>query len=539
MSIIFRRFIALFLSLFLVIYPTIQQANAASSWNVTSVATAGGRVIVSASKAGYKSAINIAPTAGRLGVKLAKGANWAALLYAALELAPDLADIKSFQPQYAQNRVKYTVPAGANSFWYAGAGINSGIPHNSASEAGAEVCSRFGHAFVDISRYFTDYAYVRCKKSDGNIDTWDVKKKSSSAITDYISIDKAAAQVVKNANSGHAPSQAAVREAAIEMVATGDFDADFLSGAVPTSDTKPLIPSIPGTQNGNQEYGGVGVGDGADGTMNGATPGEQADAAKDAAEKAKNAADAAKDAAKDASEQAAKESGKARDVINSGADQAEIDAAEAKAAAATKAAADAKAVADAAIAAANERAAAAERAAEAATKSAADAATKAAADLAAAKAAGDAAAIAAAEAAKAAADTAVAAAKEKQAAAEKAAEKAKAEAAKPFELPAFCTWAKPVCDAIEWLQKPAPDIGEDSELDIDITDVAPVDTDINFGGSCPANFEFNGSIFGNSINIVLLDTSKFCGFLSTFVKFPVYAASSLFALYILGGRKDG
>lgn len=79
---------------------------------------------------------------------------------------------------------------------------------------------------------------------------------------------------------------------------------------------------------------------------------------------------------------------------------------------------------------------------------------------------------------------------------------------------------------------------EDTQLDIPIPDVVPVDTDINFGGSCPANFEFNGSMFGNPINIVLLDTSKFCGFLSTFVKFPVYAASSLFALYILGGRKD-
>ncbi len=93
----------------------------------------------------------------------------------------------------------------------------------------------------------------------------------------------------------------------------------------------------------------------------------------------------------------------------------------------------------------------------------------------------------------------------------------------------------------DWFQsEPPPEPKpEDTELDILIPDVVPVDTDINFGGSCPANFEFNGSIFGNPINIVLLDTSKFCGFLSTFVKFPVYAASSLFALYILGGRKDG
>lgn len=92
----------------------------------------------------------------------------------------------------------------------------------------------------------------------------------------------------------------------------------------------------------------------------------------------------------------------------------------------------------------------------------------------------------------------------------------------------------------DWFQsEPPPEPKpEDTQLDIPVPDVVPVDTDINFGGSCPANFEFNGSIFGNPINIVLLDTSKFCGFLSTFVKYPVYALSSLYALYILGGRKD-
>lgn len=90
----------------------------------------------------------------------------------------------------------------------------------------------------------------------------------------------------------------------------------------------------------------------------------------------------------------------------------------------------------------------------------------------------------------------------------------------------------------EWAMEDAPPADADTTLDIPSTDVLPVDTDINFGGSCPANFEVNSSIFGNPINITLFDTSKFCSFLSTFVKFPVYAASSLFALYILGGRKD-
>ena len=79
---------------------------------------------------------------------------------------------------------------------------------------------------------------------------------------------------------------------------------------------------------------------------------------------------------------------------------------------------------------------------------------------------------------------------------------------------------------------------EETVIDIPTPDLPTPDTDINFGGSCPANFEVNSSIFGNPINIVLLDTTKFCSFLSTFVKYPVYAVSSLFALYILGGRKD-
>ena len=90
----------------------------------------------------------------------------------------------------------------------------------------------------------------------------------------------------------------------------------------------------------------------------------------------------------------------------------------------------------------------------------------------------------------------------------------------------------------DWVKEEPPKNEEDTTVAIPDNDVLPADTDINFGGSCPANFEVNSSIFGNPINIVLLDTAKFCGFLSTFVKYPVYAVSSLFALYILGGRKD-
>lgn len=90
----------------------------------------------------------------------------------------------------------------------------------------------------------------------------------------------------------------------------------------------------------------------------------------------------------------------------------------------------------------------------------------------------------------------------------------------------------------DWVQTPPKEDAQDTTVAIPDDTVLPADTDINFGGSCPANFEINSSIFGNPVNIVLLDTAKFCGFLATFVKYPVYAVSSLYALYILGGRKD-
>ena len=78
---------------------------------------------------------------------------------------------------------------------------------------------------------------------------------------------------------------------------------------------------------------------------------------------------------------------------------------------------------------------------------------------------------------------------------------------------------------------------ESTEVDIVVPDIAPANTDINFGGQCPAPFVYNGSIFGNSISIQLLDTPMFCSFLATYVKWPVYAASTLYALYLIGGRR--
>ena len=510
MKAITKRFLAVFLSLFLIIAPTIQQANAASNWSVTNAVSAGSRTVVSATKSGYKSAVNIAPTAGRLALKLGKGANWAALVYAAIQLAPDLADIDSFKPDYPNNRVEYKIPAFAWSNNY------DGVTYPTASAAGAGFCSRLLKDSPNASCTYSISdnkvnALLRHSPTVTEPRVANLTRNTLTPVLDYISIPAAAAQVVKNANAGHAASQAATRETAIEMVIGGQFDQDLLQGAVPTSDNKPLVPSVPISGNGNVTHGSD-VGTGEDG-MSGATPGQQADAAADAADAARKAAQAAADAATAAAEDARKAADDAADLVNSGADTAAIDAA-------------------------NDRAAAAERAAAAATAAAQAAATQAAADLAAAQAAGNAAAIAAAEAAKAAAAAELAAAKEKQAAAEKAAEKAKAEAAKPFELPAFCTWAAIVCETAEWLKR-EPETPEITAIDTD-SPIDDFDSDksyITFTGSCPPKYTASLSIMGATAPFEF-DYTPICTVMS-YLKPFIVGAGYIAAAYIIAGHSRG
>lgn len=508
MNTIIRRFFVFSLSLFLVIAPTIQQANAAGGWTPTGATSSGSRTIVSATKGGLKSAVNLAPSVIAVTAKLMRVANLAAIVYAAAQLADEGTN---YVLDPANNQVRYKPP---RTKMYT---FNNGVVDLKSMTIDG-ICSMLGASLGAVSNPSKPHnptGTCNFKMPDGSSMDRSVNYgfvQLPEAVIPYSAITN---QVIKNAAAGHAPSQEILQAAAIEQVAAGEYDRDLLAGAVPINDSRPVIPAVPGSQTGASDEG-----------ISGATPGETAENARIEAERIKKAAQAAADAAKAAAEAARQAADDAQDIINSAVDEAIKEAARQAAETAAQAAADAKAVADRAAQAAAETAAQADRAAQAAV---ADAKAL----LDAAKAAAD----ATAESIAAAQVKVDAAVKAAEAAAKEAA-KAKEENAKPFELPAFCSWAKPVCDAVDWLMKPAPDLGDDAALDIDDADVMPVDTDINFGGSCPANFEFNGSIFGNPINIVLLDTSKFCGFLSTFVKFPVYAASSLFALYILGGRKD-
>ncbi|AXH75594.1 MAG: attachment protein [Inoviridae sp.] len=470
-----RRFFAFVISVFLFLSLPLNAANAASSWSISSVVSAGSRVVVTATKSGYKSAINIAPTAARLGVGLLRIGNTASLIYAASQLASDGVD---FVLDPANNRIKYKIPDDAvdgNCTWNFGSGYQKVKASAFCAKANAG-------------------SFVKLISSSGSITctggTYSTQCTNIGVPTRSISITDAAAQVLKNAKNGNSAAQAAVRDVSTEMVIGGQFDQDLLSGAVPTSDTKPLVPSVPISGNGNDTYGGIGVNDGA-------VPGTQAGDSLAAAEEAAKTAGAAAEAAKAAEEAAAKAAADAKDLINSDATDAERAAAQAAAEAAAQAVADAKAAA----------AEAAKAAAEAAAKAAKDtaAAAKAAADAAeAAKAAADA--VGATDADRAAAADAAAKAEEAAKAAAEAAAKAE-EAAKaipqekPFELPAFCSWATPVCDFIDWFKADVPpelapnDVPFATTSDIGIDDTDRFEQRIQFNGQCPVN-DFSFSMMG-------------------------------------------
>lgn len=529
MKAITKRFLAVFLSLMIVIAPTIQQANAASSWSITSAVSAGSRSIVSATKSGYKSAVNIAPTAGRLALSLAKLGRGVALVHAVDKLLGGIDWV--LEPE--NNRVKYTELG--KKEWV---NTQSNAKYNSAEaacRAFAAVNGSFYRA-VEVNQSGTGaYCYYSSTADSPNFGST-ILTMVQDPIVKYLTMEQIAAQVKKNADAGHAPSKAVTLDTATEMVIGGQFDQDLLSGAVPTSDTRPLVPAVPGNGNGNVTHGSD-VGTGEDG-MSGATPGQQADAAKDAADAAKKAAQAAADAAKAAADAAREAADNAADLVNSGADAAAQAAAEAAAKAAAQAAKDAAASAAAAGDKSAAQAAAAERAAAAATAAAKAAAEKAAADLAAAIAAGEQAAIDAAKAATEAAAKELAEAKEKQAAAEKAAEKAKAEAAKPFELPAFCTWAAIVCETAEWLKR-EPETPEITAIDTD-SPIDDFDSDksyITFTGSCPPKYTASLSIMGATAPFEF-DYTPICTVMS-YLKPFIVGAGYIAAAYIIAGHSRG
>lgn len=479
MNIIVRRFFAFVIAFTLITAPTIQLAQAAAGWVVTKAVSVGARTIVNATKGGYKSAVNIAPNVGRVAMGAMRVANTAGILYAAAQLANDGID---FVLDPANNRVRYRREVAAD--------YNPNCPATMPSKSDFKFTHFSSQEVGGFRIYSCGY-----KNAHGFTDGFEIERIGLSN-NNYLTLDALAPKIISNAAAGHSDSKDITKSVAAAGVGAGDFDADLMAGAVPISDTKPLVPSVPIGQDGD-----IGAG------VTGGDVGAQSDKARADADTKRKAAQAAKDAAIGAAEDAQAARDAAKDLINQDVDKAIQDAANAAATAAEAAAAEAAKFADAAAVASAAAAAAAAAATQAAaTQAATQAAQAAAAAEAARKAGADAATQAAADAAAAAAAATAAAAA--QAAAQAAADAAAAAAAKPepipFELPAFCSWARPVCDFVNWAMAD-PQLMPIDDYTPEIQDVSKFDNiDLNSGvinasGQCPAPEQL--SIFGGSVSL--------------------------------------
>jgi len=97
------------------------------------------------------------------------------------------------------------------------------------------------------------------------------------------------------------------------------------------------------------------------------------------------------------------------------------------------------------------------------------------------------------------------------------------------ELPAFCTWAGIVCDAINWMREPF-ESPTDVLLPTEEVEIPPYTSGLPDSGSCPAPYDVTA--FGTAIAI---SYQPFCD-LASIIRPLVLAASGLFAAYILVGR---
>lgn len=489
-----RKLFHVLLSL-MIVYASTTSAYAASpaGWVVTKAVSSGSRVVVNATNSGYKSAINIPPNLAKITKFAMKGANAIGLIQIATDFLGDGVD---FVLDPDNNTIKYKVVTGgdfANNNGVTGAWTVGSIRSSSAANAFSRHMASIGRQSSPVTCEPINSIMVNCavKRPDGSYIgsgqvMFDAGRPSDTVVLNKVLPLSDMSVAIANAAKTNANAQKILQDVALAAVAAGDYDMDFLSGAVPLSDNKPLVPAIPGNQIGDIDTGVTGGDVGA--------AAADADAAYEAARKA---ADAAKNAAKDAADDARAANDRAKDLINQAVDQAIKDAAAVAAKDAAAVADDAKVVADEADIVekqkGKEKAKADKKVAERGLEDVKDIAENALPDV------KDKALEDVKEAEK-----ALEKANEAVEAAEKALERAKAEAAKPFELPAFCSWAAPVCDAIEWLKR---DPSEVAPLPVDVGSVAPdnsaSDFDVsylNFGGQCPVLPSYSINIMGVSIS---------------------------------------
>lgn len=101
-----------------------------------------------------------------------------------------------------------------------------------------------------------------------------------------------------------------------------------------------------------------------------------------------------------------------------------------------------------------------------------------------------------------------------------------------INIPRFCTWAKPVCDWLDWSKEPLKD--QDTRLNIPSPSGDSIDTNINASGSCPTDIVIQGTFAGRQFEFFRFEWSKFCQWL--FIIKPIIIAMASFgAVKIVGG----
>lgn len=106
---------------------------------------------------------------------------------------------------------------------------------------------------------------------------------------------------------------------------------------------------------------------------------------------------------------------------------------------------------------------------------------------------------------------------------------------KPFELPKFCEWAKPVCDFVEWVKK-EPEQPNNKPIDIDKVEMPKESVKIDFSATCPPDRGFTFSFVGRQMvfNFSYSNLCKIAISLGSVVK----VISTILATYILLGIRS-
>lgn len=237
-------------------------ANASVSvggWTALDTITAGANNTINATKTAggkaLKSAITIAPQAGKVGKYLLRGGAAGALALAVPQLIGEGVD---WVLDPANNAVKYKDDTGGG-----GAAGQYLWRSNNVNYSTAEAACRGGLSPENIASGWSHHSVVStgetsvdcmAKSPSGAV----IKNTGANRINNpdwtgspsdeykYIPIGTVAQKVIANAEAGHAPSQEAVKATALEGFAAGEYDAALDAAAVPdTGVENPTDPTDP------------------------------------------------------------------------------------------------------------------------------------------------------------------------------------------------------------------------------------------------------------------------------------------------------